>query len=84
MSKYHQPSLAYISNITLNVHDPKKLVDFYTLLGMHIFSQTKDATVLGSAMLQDIAGLNIQFIDCINNPTTMSSPTKMGVGIFFH
>jgi catechol 2,3-dioxygenase len=50
VSKYHQPPLAFISKITLNVYDPKKMVDFYTMLGMRIFSQTKDGTVLGSAI----------------------------------
>ena len=48
MSKYHQPPLAYISSITLNVHDPKRMVDFYTQLGMRILSQTKNETMLGT------------------------------------
>lgn len=49
MSKYHQPQLAYISTITLNVHDPKRMVDFYTQLGMRILSQTKNETMLGTS-----------------------------------
>ncbi len=48
MSKYHQPPLAYISSITLNVHDLKRMVDFYTQLGMRILSQTKNETMLGT------------------------------------
>lgn len=47
MSKYHQSPLAYISNITLNVHNPKKMVDFYTMLGMRVLSQTTNETILG-------------------------------------
>lgn len=49
MSKYHQAPLAYISTITLNVHDPKRMVDFYTQLGMRILSQTKHETMLGTS-----------------------------------
>ena len=49
MNKYHQAPLAYISTITLNVHDPKRMVDFYTQLGMRILSQTKHETMLGTS-----------------------------------
>lgn len=48
MSKYHQSPLAYIKTITLNVHDPKKMVDFYTRLGMRIIAQNKNETLLGT------------------------------------
>jgi catechol 2,3-dioxygenase len=49
VNKYHQAPLAYISTITLNVHDPKRMVDFYTQLGMRILSQTKHETMLGTS-----------------------------------
>jgi len=49
VSKYHQAPLSYISIITLNVHDPKRMVDFYTQLGMRILSQTKHESILGTS-----------------------------------
>lgn len=50
MSNYHQPPLASITSITLNVHNPQKMVDFYTTLGMQVLAQTKDETVLGQSL----------------------------------
>ena len=47
MNNYHQPPLAYINGITLNIHDSKKMVDFYTSIGMKVLSQTKNETLLG-------------------------------------
>lgn len=49
MSEYHLPTLAYIKAITLNVHNPKKMVDFYTQLGFRMMSQNNNETILGTA-----------------------------------
>lgn len=48
MSKYHQPPHQFIQAITLNIHDQKTMVEFYTWLGFKIFHQDEKHTVLGT------------------------------------
>jgi catechol 2,3-dioxygenase len=48
MHKFHQPPLVYIDQIALQVHDPKRMVAFYTSLGMTVLSQTATETTLGT------------------------------------
>ena len=48
MSSFHQPPTNFISTITLNVSNPKKMVDFYQWLGFRILQKTSEQTILGT------------------------------------
>jgi catechol 2,3-dioxygenase len=48
VSSFHQPPTNFISSVTLNVHDRKRMVDFYRWLGFRILQETNQQTILGT------------------------------------
>lgn len=48
MNSFHQPPTNFISSVILNVHDRKRMVDFYRWLGFLILQETNHQTILGT------------------------------------
>jgi catechol 2,3-dioxygenase len=48
VNSFHQPPTNFISSVTINVHDQKRMVDFYRWLGFRILQETNHQTILGT------------------------------------
>ena len=49
MTNFHQAPATFIQNISINVHDRQKMVQFYQWLGMVVLFETPTSTILGTS-----------------------------------